>query len=389
MIDDLSKWLQAIFHSGAISSYVSVQIPTGALKTGWIGQSLIQKGFSGKLEDKLNQEQLVIPLDRFVRLTNEWIDRIEPHLGLLLLGKRGLTESRFVALVSNDVRKKESKSLAIAFQSENFGLDDTIHQLVQSISGKKKSYTAEEPDLDYIEHLKNQTSIGLVTQLLALRLPSSENKIIEVIQDTQKDTIDSKFVITKYGNNREMLSIASLVSKWLPGLEIFCKDGNNVAAIVFVIESKIWLCLWDSPQGIVCFATINSDDIEDTLMQYVYPLWLSSDDLAGIPAKSPSVILGRKKTHSSIVISSDHGHKKSIPTTLQKQDTILENLIQRVTWIEDQLRGFENSGKSNSEDNSLSIVTSRLTDTIDRLESIFTKLKTLENRIDKVTKERN
>ena len=387
LFEDLSKWLQAMFHSGSISSFVSVQIPIGALKTGWIGQGLIQKGFSGKLDDKKNQEELVIPLDRFVRLTNEWIDEIEPHLGLFILGTRGLTKSRFVALVSNDDRKRKVQPVATAFRSNNFGLRDTIHQLIQFISGEKANHEYEEPNLDYIEQLKVQTSGGLVTQLLALKLPDSPEKITELMQSIKDNHIDSKCVIAEYGGTNQISSLAPLVSKWLIGLDLFQRTGGKVAAFVFLLKSTVWLCLWDSSQKIVTFSVLDQDDIEKTLMHYVYPLWFTSDDLESKQLKIPSVILRTGKTQPSTSKSASQSERSIKSTSSHDSGNELEELVRRIRVIENQMYTIENSAKDNDENGALAVVSSRLTDTVDKLESLVAKLNALEKRIDKVSKE--
>jgi len=387
LFEELSKWLQAMFHSGSISSFVSVQIPTDSLKTGWIGQGLIQKGFSGKLEDKKNQEELVIPLDRFVRLTNEWIDEIEPHLGLFILGTRGLTKPRFVALVSNDDGKREAQPIAIAFQSNRFGLRDTIHQLVHFISGKKATHEKKEPNLDYIEQLKVQTSGGLVTQLLTLKLPDSPEKVTELMRSIKNNNIDSKSVFIEYGGISQISSVAPLVSKWLIGLELFQRTKDRIAAFVFVLNSALWLCLWDSFQKIVTFSVLDQDDIENTLMDYVYPLWFTSDDLESNHSTSPSVILRTGKTQPSTSKSTSKPARSIKSTSSYDSVEELEGLIRRIRLIETQMHTMENAAKESDGDSALSVVSSRLTDTVEKLESLVAKLNALEKRIDKVSKE--
>ena len=387
MMDDLAKWLQAMLNCGSISSFVSVQIPAKTLKTGWIGQGLIQKGFSGKLEDKRNQEQLVIPLDRFVRLTNEWIDEMTPNLGLFLLGKRGLMKQKFVAIVSNEAKKKETESVAIAFQSDGLGLLDTIHQLTQFFSGEKPTHTVEEPNLDYLEELKSQTSGGFGTHLLAIRIPSSSEKIDELIQVAKKDDIDLTSIIAKYGDVNEISSIASLVVKWLLGLNLFQRTRDNMAALTFILNSKAWLCLWDSSQNIVTFTGIDQSDFEKIMMKYIYPLWFTSDDLVSKSSKGPSVILGKGKTHSTASKSSIKTEELAKSYRAYESKDILEGLVRRMRIIEDQLSSIEMATKENEDDNAISVVSSRLTETVDKLESLVTKLNMLEKRIEKVSKE--
>ncbi len=387
MMDDLSKWLLAMLNSGSVTSFISVNIPTGKLKSGWIGQSLVQKGFSGKIEDKKNQEQLVIPLDRFVRLITEWIGSNSPQVGLLLLGQRGLTQPRFIAIVSND-DKKGTQSQAIAFNSESLELDETIHQIALSISGKKNPHISREPNLDYIEELRDQTSSGSVSHLLALRLPNSVNKIIKLIESTPKGSADPSSIIFEYGEPSDFLTLAPLVTKWLLGLNLFQKTSNSVAALFFIMKSNIWVCLWDSPQRTASFAMINATNIDDILMRYVYALWVAADDLSSTSSKSPNVTVRADRKRTSTSAASDHSKKSQRSPRGPELVEILDDLNRRVAQAENQMRVIEESVNGSGNNNSLTVVTSKLTETIDRLESLAKKLDTLEKRIDKISNDR-
>ncbi|TFG32057.1 hypothetical protein EU527_11040 [Candidatus Thorarchaeota archaeon] len=388
MLEDVVVWLQAMYHSGEFSSYISARVPDNKLSTGWIEQSLLQKGFTGKLQDKTNQEQLVIPLDRFVRLTRESVDVTQPILSMFITGKRGLTRPRFVALVSHDSKKQKNSSIAIALQSETVELRETINQLMQFASRTHTKHEIIEPNLDYIEQLKSDVSNGAVTQLLSIRLTASNDKTIELIQNTLKDDSDAKGIVAQYGKISVISPLAILSSRWLIRLDLFRKFKDSVAAIIFMTPSEIRLCLWDSSQRLATFAFIDSLDILDVFEKYVMPLWLTSDDLTKSRSKGPMVVIDTEKIRKPTLPRSIPDKKLPGVVSYHLSDDSIKQLIERVGLLEAQLRDYSRipSEETPSNDKSLEIIQSRLIDTIDKIESLVLKLNVLEKRIEKVTK---
>ena len=141
---DLVTHLQALYHSGQITGYIHSKLPEGSLKTGWIEQGLLSKGMKGNLRDKHNQESLVIPADRFARLTRDrpgW-----ENMAIVMIGPKGLVANKFVSIIYGD---KGSQSM-IAFQIEKTSPHEITKFLLQNALGKGATLSFEEPNLDYI-----------------------------------------------------------------------------------------------------------------------------------------------------------------------------------------------------------------------------------------------
>ena len=131
MSEDIETRLQALYHSGQVSAYIISKLPEGKLTTGWIEQGLLSKGFTGNLQDKKHQENLVIPIDRFARLIRDYSTEI--NLGLIILGAHGLDKSKLITLVSNQYFARKGSINAIGFNSDNIRPSELIHIITRFI----------------------------------------------------------------------------------------------------------------------------------------------------------------------------------------------------------------------------------------------------------------
>lgn len=388
MSDSIEKLLQALFHSGDITSFVSARVPDGKLASGWIGQSLLQKGFTGKIEDKTNQEQLVIPLDRFVRLHNDLNTDTRSNLGFCIIGERGLAKPRFTAVVTSDNKSKSNQLLAVAIRSDKYGLRNLTHNLIQSVTQVQDEQDRLEPNLDYIEQLKIDTSVGIVVQLVSVKLTTTNEKMAEFIERALKEKSKNGDIVAQYGELKDISSNIILLTRWLLGLELFQKLRQGVAAIILTNQSRIQFFLWDSPQKLATFAVVRSENIKQVFDKYILPIWITSDDLSKSDAKTPLVTIRAEKTQSQITSTSDISHETDITKLSINLDKTVRLLQERLSYLEKKIGEFDSSSliENNSDDKSLDILQSRLSETIDKLESLATKLNSLEKRIEKITK---
>jgi len=254
MSEDIVTRLQAMYHSEQLSAYIVSKLPKGKLTTGWIEQGLLSKGFTGNLQDKKNQVDLIIPIDRFTRLTRDYDAEID-H-GLFILGEHGLNNSKLINLVSNLNISPKNSINAIGFNSNNIQTQELIRIILRFLSEKTESVIDEDPNLDYIEELVADSANGEVRHLLSLSLPSGT-------------------------------------------LEIFRKTKNAIAAIILVCDSQIVSCFWDSPQNLATFAIIEGVDIERVLRKYSLPLWYTSNDVTEDKPKGPQVVIKKRKRKQS------------------------------------------------------------------------------------------
>ena len=291
--DDIETRLQAMYHSNQVSVYIISKLPTGKLETGWVEQGLLSKGHPGNLQDKNNQETLVIPIDRFARIVREYDQEVD--LGLFMLGERNSNQSKLVTIL----KSSQSNSLeAIGFRSDRIHTQDLINTVSRFISNKSEMKTDDDPNLDYIEELLSAAADGDVRHLLSVSLPVGKQKTASWIQKLLKTDLKSEAVLAQYGQPHQISSTILLVTRWLLGLDIFKKTKNAIASILFTLTSHIVLCFWDSRQGLASFAFIESVDTVQTLRKYVLPLWYTSEDVTEDKPKDPKVVIeksGKRK----------------------------------------------------------------------------------------------
>ncbi len=355
MSEDIETKLQAMYHSGQVSAYIISKLPEGKLTIGWIEQGLLSKGLTGNLQDKKNQENLVIPMDRFTRLTRDYDAEIK--LGLIILGAHGLDKSKLVTLVSNQYFTGKGSINAIGFNSDNIQTLELTHIITRFLSEKTESNIDNDPNLDYIEELLTDAANGDVRHLLSLSLPSGTHKLTDWIRNILKSDLKSEAVLAQIGDHHEFSPSVLLFSRWLLGLEFFKKTKNAISSIILVQDSQIVLCFWDSPQNLATFAIIEGANIERVLRKYTLPLWYTSSDVTKDEPKGPKVVIEKRK--------------KKEPQ-IQKRSSSVSRVVSDSVTLDNQ---------------SISIVRTHLAELLNRLSQLLSHLDGLEKRITKIIKD--
>ena len=345
MSDDIETRLQAMYHSKQVSAYIVSKLPEGTLTTGWVEQGLLSKGFPGNLQDKKNQETLVIPIDRFARLASEYKHQV--NLGLLILGEQGMNRPTLITILKS---LKNNSIEAIGFRSDRIQTQELINTISLFLSEKSEAVFDNDSNLDYIEELLSAAADGDVRHLLSLSFPSGKQKIAGWIQKLLKTDLKSEAVLAQYGHPHEISVTILLFSRWLLGLDIFKKTKNAIATIIFALPSKIVLCVWDSPQNIATFAIVEEADIERVLRKYSLHLWYTSSDVTEDEPKGPKVVIEKPK---------------------KKESQIQKRVFDTVT----------------PDNQSISIVRTHLTELLNRLSPLISHLDVLEKRITKIIKD--
>ncbi len=382
MKDDLPTRLQAMFHSGEITEFISAQMPTEKLSTGWMEQGLLLKGFTGKLEDRKNQEQLIIPADRFARLTRDLEGLSRPFVGLLILGSQGLVTPKLCIVVYDALEESSKPMMTVAFWTKNLSFSEITRIITQHVLGHGISSRKTEPDLDYIEQLRAGVSTGEVRSLLSLKVPAEKQNVTEWFRDSAKQVNGSKRAIAAEGDLNSLSRITLLLARWLTSLDLFKRAKNNIAAILFKFSDRTELCLWDSPHGMASFAALNRTDIENMIDRYVTPMWSGSQDFGVSGVGAPEVVIG-KRTESR-----EENRKSKVMASHQIDHTILSQIRTKLEMLETRLQALENApgDKTVTTDQSIAIVQTKLAETINRLESVVARLSDLESRIKRVSK---
>lgn len=382
MTDDLPTRLQAMFHSGEITEFISAQMPIEKLSTGWMEQGLLLKGFTGKLEDRKNQEQLIIPADRFARLTRDLEGVARPFVGMLILGSQGLVTPKLCIVVYDTLEENSKPMMTVAFWTKNLDFAEITRIIARHVLGHGYSTGESEPDLDYLEQLRADVSSGEVRRLLSLKIPAEKQNAAEWIRDSIRQVNESERVVAAAGDVNGLSRITLLLTRWLTSLDVFKRAKNNIAAILFKFSDRTELCLWDNPHGIASFATLNGTDIDSMIDRYVTPLWSGSQDLAVSNVRAPEVVVGKRAKPQEV------DRKSKAMVSHQIDYSVLSQIRTRLEVLETRLQALENAprDKTVTTDQSIAIVQTKLAETIDRLESAVVRLSDLEARIKRVSK---
>ena len=383
--DDITTRLQALFHSGDVKSYIHSKLPEESLKTGWIEKGLLSKGMKGQLRDKHNQESLVIPADRFARLTRDMSGAGPANI--VVIGSKGLIESKFAAMIY----EFEGSQSLIAFQIQNHTPLEIVQLLLQGL-GKRVSSNLDEPNLDYVEQLRMDAAERIVNDALVLSLPKEIAKISEWIKATIQEKSSDR-ILLRHGTSKDRVIFSALLTRWINGLELFRELRSSIVACVFVKDKEMDVCFWDSSQKIASFATFASVNIEELSRKYLLPLWMVPGDSLEPQPKKREVVLEPRSSKRGKTLSETKKTKKSV----EVDDTIgsLKRRLDSVSIpdLETQLESIESRIQTSKDTpsldkGSLDALQSRLSDNIDRIESLANRLGELEKRIKKISSSR-
>ncbi|MFX1560250.1 MAG: hypothetical protein ACFFBL_06665 [Promethearchaeota archaeon] len=371
MTNDVATHLQALYHSGQIIRYIHSKMTNGPLKTGWIEQGLLSKGMKGKLRDKINQESLLIPADRFARLARD-------HSGweiaaFVLLGSKGLLSNKFVAMVFG---QQDSQTL-IAFEIQKTSPQEIVRFLLQNVLGLKTSVNFEEPTLDYVEQLRMEAYEGEVDEMTVFSLPKKKVKMSEWIKDALLSP-SSESIQTQHGSTNKIPKFAALITRWLTSLELFKGTLNGIAALVFLGGKVMDACFWDQPQRIAAFTSFKHTNVEALSMNYLTPLWIVPGESVEKPPHREVIVEPRTITMKAKKPSPDE-------KPISSSQKVLIDLTRRLDSLETALKSSATEPESSGMDRgSLDVLQSRLSENIKRIELLSRRLVDLEKRLKRI-----
>jgi hypothetical protein len=377
MIDDMLAHLEAMYHSGDVVEFIAARIPSEALRTGWMEQGLLRKGFTGNFQDKKNQENLVIPTDRFVRLTRDLEKSAATFVGLLILGKRGLKQPKFCSLAYSSPDEKSEFSTCITFWTKDLSITGIANLISRHLLSLDIKGAYSELGFDYIEQLNDDTASGLVKAHLSLEIDSDKMNVVDWMRDAVKNAGKSKRVISSYGDLNNLSKIGLLFSRWLTGLELFKKTKESLAAFLIMSDDWIDACIWDTHQSIATFVSLIEMNLGKAIDRYLSPMWTGPEDFQTEDLRTPEVVIGgESKSHKA-------QQKATMDTNEQKTSVFLKQIIKRIDALEAMIQQIERppKGQSDNLEKSFMIVQTRVADVIDRLETLVTQLGDLENRL--------
>jgi hypothetical protein len=378
MSSDIITRLQALFHSGDITGYIHSNLPADSLKTGWIEKGLLSKGMKGQLRDKHNQESLVVPADRCTRLTRDMTDG--GYASIAIIGSKGLRERKFAAMVYEN----EGFQSLIAFQIQNKTPLEIIQLLLQALD-REISDHQEEPNLDYVEQFRIDAGERIVKDALVLSLPKEIAKISEWIKATiQEKSSDS--ILLRHGSSKDLSVFSALLTRWVNGLELFRETKSAIAACMFVKKKDMDVCFWDSSQRIASFTSIVSTNVEEIGRKYLLPLWMIPGDSLKPPPRKKEVVLdprpSKKKVKPEVTRTESSVEIEDLRRRLD--EVSISDLATQLESIETSLRTSSNT--QTLDKGGLEALQSRLSENIDRIETLAKRLVELEKRIKKISR---
>ncbi|MHA1135536.1 MAG: hypothetical protein ACTSSE_03540 [Candidatus Thorarchaeota archaeon] len=387
MPDQIVTRLQAMYHSGQVSAFIVSKFPTGTLPTGWIEQGLIGKGFAGNIQEREIQEDIIIPVDRFVRLFSE--SGLDLDYGMFILG--GLTKSKLLTAVSNLGNKDPESMNVFGLNSENLQTSELLDIAGRFLMQEPDSQQ-EDPNLDYIEEFLSEVANGNVTQLLSLSLLPGKQKTVSWLKKILKTDLTSEVILAKSNNPQEFSSTILLLSRWLLGLDLFKKTENAISTILLVRGNEVLLCFWNSSQKIATFAAVEGFSIGSVLRKFVLPLWYTSKQDSKDDSVGPKVVIGKTKTKpprtqiKAPPASSDSQSISIVRTRLTELNTRLTPVISSVNGIEKRISiltkdtRFQSMGEHS--DNAIEELR-RIEKDTKVLEDISTRLRKMEKQLEK------
>ena len=386
--DDIETRLQAMYHSGQVTAYIISILPASNLATGWVEQGLVSKGLPSNLDDKNNQETLVIPIDRFARIVSEYEQEVS-H-GLFIFGEQGSKQQKLVTILESP---KTSPSQAIGFKTDGIQTRELIETISLFLPNKSKVAIDKDPNLDYIEELLSGAANGDVRHLLSLSLPAGKQKSASWIQKLLKTDLKSEEILAQYGQPHQISSTILLITRWLLGLDIFSKTKNPIASIMFTLASHTVLCLWDSYQNLASFAFVEGIDTDQTLRKYILPLWYTSEDVIESKPKAPKVVVEKREKKkqpipqrsASVSTPSDSQSISIVRTRLNELTNRLSPLISHISTVKKRTtRVIKDSRIQSMSENSEKAIEElrRIEDETKILEDISKRLRQMEKQIE-------
>lgn len=324
MPEGLVTRLQAMYHSGQVSSFIISSLPVGELSIGWIEQGLLGKGFKGNMQDKEIQENLIIPTDRFIRLILE----TEPTYshGLFILGNH--IDSKLVVYLGPLTKSGKTSQTAVGFNASGIRASELINVVGQILVGRYDSINGDT-NLDYIEQLISDSASGNVSNLLSLSLPPSKSTPTTWIKKILKTDLTSKDILAKSGNPLEISPPIPLLTRWLVGLDIFKRTENAISSLLLIRHADTLVYLWDSNLKVATFATVGGLSLEHILNSYLFPLWFIPTEISKI---GPEVIIEETRSSSRKI----YKPPESIVTdsrSISIVRTRLEDLVSRMSSL--------------------------------------------------------
>lgn len=377
-----------MYSNDEVKGYLVVKIKGDSISPGWLETGIISKGLHGSLNSKPNQVDYVIPLSTTAKAIIDRRIKESGDAGIIIYGEQGLTNEKMVISFEVSHEAESVVRTLSAFRISGYSPQDIVRLVLKYEFGRELSGDRIEPGVDYIEYLRNESSIDRTLEGFSIRIPASwpspRTWIQEVLMESEGDTI-----LLRQGKISDCASLSILLSNWVAEMVENLLIRDPIAACLFIRGGKTEGFFWDGPRDIMTTALLSGSDLEKMAIHILTPLWADSADIMPSVTRTKEVVVG---DFAGIEEEGQYPEDRISPQEkrlLAKIDRVLGDVdildtLKRIERIESILSELERLGnrpveevqtpKSNHLD-------SRIKEALERFEALNERLATLEKRI--------
>jgi len=373
---DIAGGIEALHKSGEILHFILSRIPRDALSAGWIEEGLLQSTISDDLQAKHNQEQVIIPTDRFVRLIHDREMNPSKVTAMLLIGEKGTHMPRLCVVVGNGISKRAKVPCVLSFWSRDSIPSENVDLVSDLLMRAPVPVGQDEPVLDYIEQLKADFLEGKVVGFSALKIPKKKFKVSEWVGSCTKG---SDFCVASEGDQHQVVALARVFGRWMVGLQIMKAMRQGTAALIFSLPDRTELCLWDSEQRLATVALFKASEVAMISRSYLNPLWTSLTDLPD-HSSSPKVEVRQGDVRGKKRVKDKSGNLAAFEKSVRSLEARLSRVP--IAELEERVRNLEEKDRPTVGDGPTStLLLKRLDETAELLEALSQRLRKLEEKL--------
>ncbi len=376
---NLENTLRTLERRGLVSSFIVTRVPSGFLETGWLEENILLSSNAAVLNESDVRLNLSIPTDRLVRLLSDKKVGSQFSRGVFMIGGAPPANSRIAAIVGTETWKGQDTPVAI-------GVSTTKRDIVAPAAillGKGAFTSSTEIQLDYLEQMRKDRIEGKLEGFLSLAIPDKKTKFTKWIQSLGDGRIE------KDGQVIVLEDLAPLLARWLTALRVFKDMRTPVASLLLSSAETAVLCLWDGPAETVTFAYTSNVEFDRLIAHYLAPLWASFDKETKMDEATPEVTIerankplkprveegGKARTKLEDDVASLASRLRAIP---------VDDIQRRLAALENRQKSSGSVGQPN--DQAAAQIVHRFNETQERLEDLTSRLKMLEERLSRLTK---
>lgn len=376
-----------MYTNDEVKGYLAVRIIGDQLKPGWLETGILSKGISGSLGSKPNQVEYVIPLSSTIRCIIDRGISDDGDAGFVIYGESGLKEEKFVVAFKVSQENTDTIRDFLAFRISGYSPHDIARLVLKFDMGMNLIAESSEPQVDYIEYIKEQSVVADTLQGFSLRMPANwanpRGWIPELLSAPQNED-----VLLKLGTIQDCIAKSLLLSSWVLEMIENLLVRDPIAACFFVRGDVLESYFWDGPRDLMTSLISKGLDLETFTTNVLIPLWAKTDELVISSSRIKEVIV--------------EAEPQPIEDEQKKLSSKERKLLQKVEWVlrdvdvNDTMRRIERAESILSELERLSTVKeeepqvksnhleSRIKETLDRLEALNERLSSIERRLEKI-----